>query len=233
MTEWAELVADPIFRGRGLPPGDGRAVSVLPGLFGGDLYLRPLRGWLRRLGYRPMASGLTVNAGCLERLSRRPWAGLEKEVQRGPIALIGHSRGGVLARALAARLQERASHLLLVGSPVGALLQMSAHDFASAGAVPGRGHPVAEAGQYARKVLDPKCSFPGCDCSFERDLRRALHPRTRVLSIFSREDGIVHPHASWVPGARHIEVSGSHSGLVYNRAVYRELAMELAQSDQV
>ncbi len=224
MTEWAELLADPILQGRGVPPGDGRSVCVLPGLFGGDFYLRPLRSWLRRVGYRPITSAMTFNAGCLDRVSRRPWAALQRS--DGPVALVGHSRGGILAKALAARLQGRASHLLLLGSPLGALLHRGAPHVASAR----RSHPVAEAGQFARKVLDPACDFPACDCAFMRDLRRPLHPTTQVVSIFSREDGIVPPRASLIPGARHIEVSGSHSGLVYNRDVYRALAGVLATS---
>ncbi|HEY7294163.1 MAG TPA: hypothetical protein VH916_03935, partial [Dehalococcoidia bacterium] len=49
--EFGELLRDPVFWGWGVPRGDGHAVLVLPGLGAGDAYLRPLRGWLRRLGY--------------------------------------------------------------------------------------------------------------------------------------------------------------------------------------
>ena len=37
--ELAQLLGDPVFRGVGLPRGDGRAVMLMPGLGGGD----PLR----------------------------------------------------------------------------------------------------------------------------------------------------------------------------------------------
>ena len=49
-----------------------------------------------------------------------------------------------------------------------------------------------------------------------------------MLSIRSRDDQSVGPEACIVPGARNVEVGGSHSGLVYNRAVYPELAAFLA-----
>ncbi|MBT8481283.1 MAG: hypothetical protein HKP36_06815 [Myxococcales bacterium] len=228
--EWATLLADPVYRGEGVARGDGRLVLVLPGLFGNDLYLRPLRRWLARVGYRPVPSSLGLNAGCYERLCRRVEAALQAraEVSPGPIALIGHSRGGMLARAIAARLQARASHLLLLGSPVGAVLRMPQRLFDSGTLPPGGPRALSNASLRARRVLDPDCRFPACDCSFVRDLRRPLHAGTRVVSIHSREDGVVHPAASVLAGAHNVEVTGSHSGLVYNRAVYRELGAALA-----
>src|SRR5262249_40380798 len=62
VTELAQLHSAPIFYGRGAPRGDGRVVLVVPGLFGNDVYLGPLRGWLRRIGYTPVRSSLVVNA---------------------------------------------------------------------------------------------------------------------------------------------------------------------------
>src|SRR5260370_42207971 len=52
-AEFGRLLEDPVFWGWGVPRGDGHAVLVLPGLFAGDRYLQPLRGWLGRVGYRP------------------------------------------------------------------------------------------------------------------------------------------------------------------------------------
>ena len=49
-----------------------------------------------------------------------------------------------------------------------------------------------------------------------------------MLSVFSSEDPVVAPGASRVPGAENVEVTGTHSGLVYNRKVYPHLARFLA-----
>ena len=68
MQELFALQLDPVFRGVGVDRGDGRAVLLIPGLFGSDAYLEPLRSWLRRVGYRPVRSTMVVNAGCPERL---------------------------------------------------------------------------------------------------------------------------------------------------------------------
>ena len=123
--ELARLLADPVFRGRDVPRGDGRLVVVIPGLFGNDLYLEPLRYWLRNIGYSPVSSSLWVNAGCLLRLQEQVLAQVVRLMngKTDPIALIGHSRGGVLARAIAGRLCGQVSHLVELGSPVGAFRQ--------------------------------------------------------------------------------------------------------------
>ena len=68
LREYWALRLDPVYRGRGVPRGDGKPVLVLPGLFGNDFYLTPIRAWLGRIGYTPRVSTLAINAGCPERL---------------------------------------------------------------------------------------------------------------------------------------------------------------------
>jgi pimeloyl-ACP methyl ester carboxylesterase len=226
--ELGRLVADPVYHGVGVPRGDGRAVVVLPGLFASDLYLQPLRTWLGRIGYRPLRSGLALNAGCPERLSRS--VVIELDRQLGPefdrLAVIGHSRGGILGWVIAARLQHRASHLVVLGSAISAALgaAFGGAEISPPPAAPG----LATASAFARRILDPDCSFPQCGCAFPDDLRRALSSRTRVLAIRTRDDEVVRPDACVVAGARNVEVAGTHSGLPYNADVYRELAAFLA-----
>ena len=223
----ATLLRDPIYRGEGLTRGDGRLVVIIPGLFGSDFYLWPLRRWISRIGFRASTSGLWVNAGCPDRLTSevQSWIGRQASPAR-KIVLIGHSRGGILARALAVRLGTRVSHLITLGSPVGVA---SAYAQPSAlGQIPHQTmNALARASNAARALLDPNCRFPECGCEFVRNLAGPAAPETIMLSVYSREDPIVPPEASRVEGARNIEVSGTHSGLVYNPAVYRELARAL------
>jgi pimeloyl-ACP methyl ester carboxylesterase len=227
LAEFAQLLADPIYYGFGVPRGDGRLVAVLPGLFGNDWYLQPLRFWLARIGFRPVRSSLAVNAGCPERLSRQVERHIvgRLEANPGPVVLIGHSRGGILARAIASRLGDEVSHLILLGSPVGAIER--AAGWPDAAGNPTRGS-VADASNRVRSLLDPDCNVPYCGCPFPSDLRSRLSPQTRVVSIYSTDDPVVPSWSCPLPDAQNVELSGTHTGLVYNSAVYRELAAALA-----
>ncbi len=228
-AELAQLVCDPVYYGAGLPRGDGRLVAVLPALFANDLYLYPLHIWLRRMGYSPVRSTLTINAGCPDRLASQIEAELRNRMRpETKVAIIGHSRGGILARAIAARLQDEVSHLIVLGSPIGALPGIYEPAPDGAAAFPPASRLILDASTQARRLLDPDCAVPHCGCPFINDIRRPLGPGTRVVCIYSRDDPIVLPVACHLPGARNVEVGGTHSGLVYNRAVYRELAAALA-----
>jgi len=233
--ELAQLVVDGVFYGRGVPRGDGRVVLVVPGLFGNDLYLRPLRGWLGRMGYRPVRSSLRFNAGCPRRMCEQVEAQIEREVgaRAVPMTLIGHSRGGILCRALAGQLGSRISHLITLGSPLAAIAEAARAGWWRSPSQMGVAQTVADAGLRARRRLDPECTFPDCGCPYVGNLARALSEQTKVLCIYSRDDPIIPVGAARLeqPGVRNLEVGGTHSGLVYNRAVYRAIATALAQGD--
>lgn len=230
IAEYAALLADPVFYGAGVPRGDGRAVAVIPGLFANDLYLRPLRTWLARIGYRPVRSALAINAGCPERLSRTAFSQIEREAgDSGPVALIGHSRGGILAWAIASRMGSRASHLILLGSPA-ALLAEAVREggLATRPAIGKVSSAVRGASERSRRLLDPDCEFPLCGCPFVAALAMPLDAATRLAAIVSKDDAIVPPEAAAAPGMPTFTVRGSHSGLAANGAVYRHLAAILA-----
>lgn len=230
VAELAALHASPVFWGRGVPRGDGRLVVVVPGLFGNDLYLRPLRDWLRRVGYRPARSSLTINAGCPNRLLSTIEQGVQRQLDASaePVALIGHSRGGMLCWAFASRLGPRVSHLALVGSPAPAVVAMfrEGRGFSPAGVAHAG---VASAGQRAMRWFDPDCNVPACGCEYVQDVVRPLATSTRVLSISSRDDPIVPARSSQAEVGENVVVGGSHSGLAHNRAVYEHLGRFLAE----
>jgi triacylglycerol lipase len=232
LGELIALQRDPVVRGVGVPRGDGRLVLVIPGLFGSDVSLQPLQSWLRRIGYRPVRSSMLINAGCPQRLRNQIETALRPSMERhpGPVAIIGHSRGGMLGWAIASRLQERASHLVLLGSPAAAVVTMMRMSPNPSRATGVSASGVARAGQRALRLLDPDCTVPACGCPYTTDLRTNLSRATRVLSIRSEDDKVVPPAASEVVGGENLVIRGSHSGLVYNRAAYPAIARFLAAS---
>lgn len=222
-AELARLLFDPVFQGSNVPRGDGTLVVVIPGLFGNDLYLNPLRFWLRNVGYAPVSSSLWMNAGCMRRLQKEVLAQIARRINGGtnPIALIGHSRGGILARAIAGELRDRVSHLITLGSPTGAYkraVETRQIYNSSQGELRSM---VVRASAFALRVLDPDCRFPSCECEFLENVARPLDRSTAFLSIYSRDDEIVPVDALAASEGERREVRGAHSSLVYNPAVYR------------
>ena len=234
--EYWELIFSPVYRGDGVPRGNGTTVLLLPGLFGNDLYLRPLYDWLTRTGYRPVLSSLSFNAGCPKRLLAQveeSFAAVLSDEDRG-VAIIGHSRGGLLGKAMCTRLGESCSCLITLGSPLGAILRTGKSGLQ---AMSGLGqsstiesiaaNPVAQAGRAALRLLDPDCNLPNCDCDYVNDLLAPFPSKTNITCVLSTEDSVVSPSACAIEGVKNIEVTGSHTGLVYNRLVYPHIAEAL------
>ena len=118
--EFTQLTIDPVFFGDGVPRGDGHLVMVLPGFLASDSYLRPLRGWLERMGYTPLASGLKRNTGRLVPLAAQVTDRLATAVREhgAPATLVGHSFGGVIARNVARRHPELVRQVITLGAPL-------------------------------------------------------------------------------------------------------------------
>ena len=104
-AEAARLMTSGVWRGAGVPDGDGQPVLLVPGFLAGDGSLAVLAQWLKRTGHRPHGSRITTNIACSQQTVRR----LERRVielserYERPVAVIGHSRGGMIGRVLAVR----------------------------------------------------------------------------------------------------------------------------------
>src|SRR5215210_4427194 len=117
-AELARLVVDPVFHGRGVPRGDGRPVLLIPGFLAGDGSLSVMAGWLDRIGYRAHASGILLNVDCSDRALKRLEARVERCAERAEakVAVIGHSRGGHFAKALAHRRPDLVCSVVSMGA---------------------------------------------------------------------------------------------------------------------
>jgi pimeloyl-ACP methyl ester carboxylesterase len=101
------------------PRGDGHRVLVLPGFTADDLSTRPLRWFLRRLGYRPAGWRLGRNLGPSERILDGLLERFESVASEdGPVSIVGWSLGGVYARELARHQPEHVRQVITLGSPL-------------------------------------------------------------------------------------------------------------------
>jgi triacylglycerol lipase len=224
--EAARLMADPVWRGRGVPLGDGSPVLLIPGFLAGDSSLSLMAGWLRRLGYRPRRAGITFNVRCADVAVDR----LEQTLHRihlstgSKVALVGHSRGGHFARALAARSPSEVSRVVSLGTPLEDPLAVSR---ATRRAVDGvRRQIVRRDPERAAKG----CFTADCVCRYAQDFTRPLAEDVPLTSVYSKGDGVVRWESCVVPYARCVEVRGSHVGLAFNRHAYRVIARTLAEA---
>jgi len=202
-----------------------RAVPVLlvPGFMAGDASLTMMRHWLRRCGHHVSSSGMVVNVDCAARIVERLESQLEQLAARrgGPVFLIGQSRGGALARALAVRRPELVCGLVTLGSPVRDPLAVSAQVMRTVQWLARLGD-LGLPGLFSSTCRDGEC----CE-SFNEQLSAPLAPGIEALAIYSRSDAIVDWRACLDPHAEQVEVDSSHCGMSVHPAVYRELVRVL------
>ena len=223
-AELTRLLVDPVYRGVGVAPGGGSPVLLIPGFLAGDDSLRVLAGWLGRMGYDSYRSGIRLNVDCSDRALDRLEAKLERiagETGR-PAALVGHSRGGHFAKALAHRRPELVSRVVSLGAGLDTPFDISVPTKAA----------VAAVGALHRRTTDREarngCLTDTCGCRFALDYGAPFPETVPLTSIYSRGDGVVWWEACLVPYAHCVEVTGSHIGLAFNRKAYRAIGEALA-----
>jgi pimeloyl-ACP methyl ester carboxylesterase len=223
-AELARLLVDPVYRGEGVPRGDGAPIVLVPGLFAGDGSLSVMTGWLRRMGYDARGSGILSNIDCsdraLDRLEHRV-ARIRGETGR-KVALIGHSRGGHFAKALTNRHPDWISGVISMGAGLDTPFDVS---------IPLKGILTVFRGVLAAtsdRVEKNGCFTEHCRCKFTRDFTAEFPADVPLTAIYSKGDGVVWWEACRTDYADNVEVTGSHVGLAFNRKVYRALGEALA-----
>jgi triacylglycerol lipase len=198
-------------------------VLLVPGFMAGDASLTLLASWLRRRGHAVRMSGIRINTGC----AGRQLARLEEVLASfdEPTIVIGQSRGGTLARALAARHPGAVAAVVMLGSPVLDPLAVSPSVMRTV-------RSVARLGDLGMPgVFSSECRAGDCCTDYYALLRAPLTEGVMALMIYSRSDAIVDWHACLDPSATCIEVDGSHCGMAVNARVYEELERVLEQAE--
>ena len=223
--EAAKLLRSPVWRGDGVPAGDGRPVLLVPGFMAGDGSLATMTRWLRANGYWTSRAGIRANVGCsqtaCERLEQRVEALADRTGAK--VAIIGQSRGGVLARVVAYRRPDLVAGIVTLGAPTVSMLKVHPLVLLNVGLVGALGTGRVPG------LMSLSCLRGACCEAFRTDLPAQFPAGVGYVSVYSRSDGIVDWHACLDPAAEHVEVHASHCGMAVSEQVYRLLAGALAE----
>jgi pimeloyl-ACP methyl ester carboxylesterase len=186
--------------------GQDVAAVVLIGGFGvPSASLRPLARRLRERGHAVDVAPLGLNLDCGE----RSIATLERflAARPSPVTLVGHSRGGQLARVMATRRPDLVDRLVTVGTP----WTIGPPDRPGVRSVAAGLRALRRLGIDLLPSLD--CATGPCCTAFRRDL--ATKPTSRWTAIWSSEDRVAGADSRPPAGADvAVDAGGSHVGLV-------------------
>lgn len=204
--------------------GRGVGVLLVPGFGCGDRTLTLTGRWLRARGYRPAGARIGLNVGCTTTLVDRIEQRLVEHAEEtaGPVVLLGQSRGGWLARLVAARRPDLVRGLVMAGSPV----------LDPLGANP----KVVRAARFLTRVsglgipglLDADCLTGPCYRTHSGALGEPLPAGVRALAVYSRLDRIVPWELCQDPSAECVEIRSNHTGMALHPDFYRVLEPRLA-----
>jgi triacylglycerol lipase len=200
---------------RSAQPG---GVLLIPGFMAADLTLYPLARRLRQLGYQTFFAGIWCNADCPVRTLERLEQAL-REANRttgAKVAIIGHSLGGIYARALASRYPELVERAILLGAPLNDPV--------------GNAHQPLRAMASLMALAHRSCLAESAspDRFFEVDLP-TTPPEVPETIIYSRSDGIVDWHSCLEsgPNVETVEVESSHCGMAVSTGAWEVITDRL------
>ena len=224
----AELVllhASPSYYGLGIPHGDGSAVVLIPAFLCPDYYLTPLHQWLARIGYNPFFSRIGFNTECPNLLIRGQLnVTIEKALSESgrKVHLIGHSLGGIIARAIASQRPKDIASVTTLGAPFRGTV---AHSSILRAAQMVRDRILAK---HGNAVL-PHCYTGHCTCDFLESLNCAMPASVLQTAVYTEGDGVVDwRYCRTDRPESDFQVSGTHIGLAFNPTAYSIIARRLA-----
>ncbi|MFS8104261.1 hypothetical protein LFM09_44855 [Lentzea alba] len=207
------------------PPLDARQQSLLliGGLCSTAQLLAPLHDLMLRLNFRCQLAPTRLGLDCGEAIVARSEDALERLVNTTgqPAIIIGHSRGGQIARVLATRRPDLTRGLITLGSPLTRQLSVNPWLFAQLSV-------IAMAGSLGVPgLMRTSCAWGSCCERLRTDLTGRFPGQVPFTSIYSRSDRIVDWRSCLDPAARHHEVNAAHGGLTWSPESLTALVDEL------
>ncbi len=183
-----------------------QTILLIPGFLAGDFSLYPLANRLRSEAHKVRFAGITANIACSRKQIARLDGVLQKTAREAGarVVVIGHSLGGIYARALAHRFPDLVAHIFLLGSPIRAPLQNS--------------NPIVKLLFIATR----RPHADGTTCVSELSSLCGIHlpdpPKVPSTLIYSKSDGVVQWPAclEFAPHVEAVEVRSTHCGIPYN-----------------
>ena len=213
-AEWRTLLLPPRLLARAprlarVPRGDGGPVIDIPGWKSPEAAMAPLRHYLRRQGHDARGWGLGVNTGNPERDVELLAPMVEELAERAgrPVALVGWSLGGTVARETARIAPHAVSRVITYGTPV-------------------IGGPSYTIGARAAGEAENARIRALVD-----ELDRTDPIQVPITAIFTRRDRIVDWPASidrTSADVEHVEVRSTHAGMGIDPDVWEVVAARLA-----
>ncbi|HJQ43190.1 MAG TPA: alpha/beta fold hydrolase [Jatrophihabitantaceae bacterium] len=200
-------------------------VVLVPGFLSGDFSLTVLARQLRRAGHRTFASHIGANLGCTEEMVKRLVARVDEvaAAEGRRIALVGHSRGGMIVKLAAQRRPELVESIVVLSAPVTGTLSVAAHIRKQLEML----FRLQERG--LRRVISQDCVTGECAARIADELDQPFPTDVAYTSIYSRADAIIDWKTCLDPAAELVEVRASHTGMATDPDVLRIVTDRLAQ----
>lgn len=218
--EQRDLRRSPLWNGEGFPEGRGRPLLVIPGFMATARSAASLLHVARAAGWRAELAAVGRNSGPAYTSVEAAENDLDRlfRAHGGPLTIIGHSRGGQFARVLAVRHPDKVDRVVTVGAP----LRVKYPWFAVVKVPAEVLDRVHRAG-----VFGPV--YPDREDEVDRDRYRPFPSGVDLISIYSRNDGIVDWRTCTDPAATMVEISASHLGLISSIAGLTAIAEALVR----
>lgn len=212
-------------------PSAAAPAVLVPGFISGDVSLVALARHLRRAGHRTFRSEIGANLGCTDEMVRR-LLGRVEQVASGEgrrIALVGHSRGGMIANLAARRRPDLVAGIVVLCAPVTGSLSVAVHVRKQLELL----FRLNRRGLGA--VIGEECVTGECAARIVAELGSPFPAGMAYTSVYSRTDAIIDWRTCLDPQAELVEVRSSHTGMVSDPAVARivdERLVRLAATPQ-